>query len=117
MSDPKDEMRARFQRDQADGSDQTDENGQTDGADQTDDVSSDPANVKSEWSHIAMYAPPDLAEEYHSFADKLDARSKLLDKGGLNKNKDINREVLEFVLEHSEEIAERMGLGADELDL
>lgn len=122
-SDPKDELRSRFdsskkgpntkQHGDADA-EQTAQNEQTDDAPQGSD---DPANVKDEWSHIAIYVPPELADEYHSFADVLDGRSKIADRGKLDKNREFNRTVIEYILNNKEEIAAELELSKDQIEL
>lgn len=103
--DSNDELRKRFESTQQDE--------QPSDVPDSDD---EPSNVKEDWAHLAMYVPPELATEYHEFADNLDARSKLLGNGGVDKNREFNRTVVEFVLENREEIAEQMDLSKDKID-
>lgn len=111
MTDGKDEMRKLYEDSQE--NQQQSENRESSGESSVD----DPSNVKEEWAHLAMYVPPELATEYHEFADNLDARSKLKEQGGLDKNREFNRTVVEFVLENREAIAEEMNLSKDDINI
>jgi len=111
--EPVSELAERFP-DQPSDSDETDQTSERDQASGGSQSAQSSASIKDEQTHVAFYLPPEQAEAYHDFYEKLDARSKLADEGELKKNRDFNQGVIEFVLEHREEVREHLGL--DDLD-
>lgn len=127
MSDPKDELSARFEErtpGTADEAEDTDTPGSThdashasntgraDGSDDADDA--DEPDATRNRRQMPMYLPEDKIESMNRLYDRLDARSKLADEGGIEKHKDFMETVVAFALDHEAELADRLGIKMDE---
>lgn len=133
MSDPKDELSARFEErtpgtaDEAEDTDtpgsahdashasNTDNTGGADGVDDAGDAGDavEPDATRNR-RQMPMYLPEDKIESMNRLYDRLDARSKLADEGGIEKHKDFMETVVAFALDHEAELADRLGLETDE---
>lgn len=156
MSDPKDELGARFD-DRRPDTDEPDESGHvndsdntggaddTSGADNTDDsdntgdagnsngvdnsedsnTSSDSDNTgnsgnkpgpdpnKNATRHrrqVPMYLPDEKADSLNTLYEQLDGRSKIAGDGGIEKHADFMEVMVDFVVEHEDELAIRLGI-------
>lgn len=116
MSDPKDELGDRFeQHSDSDGPASSDSSGDTDHQGNTDDTnnSDNPNNTRREKTQVPMYLPAGKKEEWNSLYNRLDARSKLNDNGGIEKNADFAEAVVDFVVEHEADLAEKLDIATD----
>lgn len=136
MSDPKDELGQRFD-DRRPDSDDTEENmSQTDdtrNSSVSDDSSvTDNSNNTSNSSNtsnkpgpdpnpnstrnrrqVPMYLPEEKADSLNSLYEQLDGRSKVAGEGGIEKHADFMEVLVDFVIEHEDELAARLGIKKD----
>lgn len=126
-----DELRERFQEhtpaDETDGSDGSSTAHNTDGADSSGDSPVAPSSSESDGTNgasgsdespnvrdrpqMSMYLPPEVKSRVEDDYEKLDAKSKLADQGGLRKNDDFFVGMIEFALgECREEFEEFLGI-------
>jgi hypothetical protein len=144
MSDPKDELGARFDErranaerdestDQADNADNSDNSndtgnasdsgnkdnsynpGNADGADNSSDTGNKPGPDRDETAtrhrrQVPMYLPDEKANELNKLYERLDGRSKVVGDGGIEKHADFMETLVEFTVEHEDELAERLGI-------
>lgn len=130
MSDPKDELSARFEErtpSKTDESDDTDgpnhthdsgytsDTGATEGMDDSDEAGdTGEPDVTRNRRQMPMYLPENKIESMNRLYDRLDARSKLADEGGIEKHKDFMETVVALALDHEAELADRLGIETDE---
>jgi hypothetical protein len=122
MSDPKDELGARF-GDRKPGEkkpkDDTDKPHNTDNTDNmqttsdTSDAGSKPGPDRDEDAtrhrrQVPMYLSDERAEELNNLYEQLDARSKIAGNGGIEKHRDFMAELVDFAIEHEDDLAERL---------
>ena len=60
-----------------------------------------------------MYLPDEKANLLNGLYERLDGRSKVAGDGGIEKHKDFMEEVVEFAVEHEDELAERLDIDHD----
>lgn len=136
MSDPKDELGARFD-DRRPDSDNEEENvsqpDNTHNASDSDD-SSDVDNSNNTGNsgnssrkpgpdpnpdstrnrrQVPMYLPDEKAESLNSLYERLDGQSKVAGEGGIEKHADFMETLVDFAVEHEDELAIRLGLRKD----
>lgn len=111
MSDPKDELADRFEEHSTDDTSETDQPSSQDDTDETDTMDN-PSTTRREKQQVAMYLPGDVAAEWNNLYDRLDARSKLNNQGGIEKNADFAEAVVELAINHEDELAERIEVGS-----
>lgn len=103
--------------DETNKTDETDERSKTDGTRETGESqsqsSTDGEGLK-ERKQVAMYLPVHQREELVDLYEKLDARSKLADNGGIEKNREFYEGLISFVLDHREEFAATLGVEVDD---
>ncbi len=129
MTDPKDELGARFDErradtdndekiDQADSIDSTsvtDNTSNTSNTGNANDTGSKPGPDRDESAtrhrrQIPMYLPDAKADELNKLYERLDGRSKVAGDGGIEKHADFMVTVVEFAVEHEDELAQRLGI-------
>jgi hypothetical protein len=123
MTDPKDELGARFDERRA-GTDSDEETDQPSNADNTS-VSSNTGNTSDSNSkpgpdrdesatrhrrQVPMYLPDAKADELNKLYERLDGRSKVAGDGGIEKHADFMMTLVEFAVEHEDELAQRLGI-------
>lgn len=102
------------------GTTEIDETGQTDEREQTDETersqsqSSGDGDGLKERKQVAMYLPADQRSDLRDLYDELDARSTLAGEGGLEKNREFYETVVEVVLDHRHEVADRLDIEIDD---
>lgn len=123
MTDPEDELGARFDERRADtdrdeGTDQssdTDNTSVSDNTGNTDDVGSKPGPDRGESAtrhrrQVPRYLPDPKADELNKLYERLDERSKVAEDGGIEKHADFMVTLVEFAVEHEDELAKRLGI-------
>jgi hypothetical protein len=126
MTDPKDELGARFDERRADterdeGTDQSSDTDNTSVSDNTDntgnanDAGSKPGPDRDESAtrhrrQVPMYLPDAKADELNKLYERLDGRSKVAGDGGIEKHADFMVALVDLAVEHEDELAERLGI-------
>lgn len=123
MTDPKDELGARFDERRADtDSDErtdhsrdTDNTSVSDNTSDTGDVGSKPGPDRDESAtrhrrQVPMYLPDAKADELNKLYERLDGRSKVAGDGGIEKHADFMEALVEFAVDHEDELVERLGI-------
>ena len=123
MTDPKDELGARFDERRADterdeGTDQPsniDNTSVSDNTGNTSDTGSKPGPDRDESAtrhrrQVPMYLPDAKADEFNKLYERLDGRSKVAGDGGIEKHADFMVTLVEFAVEHEDELVERLGI-------
>jgi len=126
MTDPKDELGARFderradtdsdeETDQAGGIDNTSVSDNTGDTGNTKDTGNKPGPDRDESAtrhrrQVPMYLPDGKADELNKLYERLDGRSKVAGDGGIEKHADFMVTLVEFAVEHEDELAERLGI-------
>lgn len=133
MSDPKDELGARFDERRADTEEDTDgasnqgnmnNTGDTSVSDDADNMSnpgdtgSKPGPDRDETAtrhrrQVPMYLPDSKADELNELYERLDGQSKVAGEGGIEKHADFMEELVDFAIEHEDELAVRLGIEQD----
>jgi hypothetical protein len=57
-----------------------------------------------------MYLPDQKADNLNKLYERLDGRSKVAGDGGIEKHADFMMTLVEFAVEHEDELAERLGI-------
>ena len=139
MTDPKDELGARFEdrrvdqaSDDADSSEDTD---QTDGTENTDNSYNTGNSNNTENMHdtgnvsksgkpgpdpdpdstrnrrqVPMYLSEPKADQLNELYDQLDGRSKVAGQGGIEKHADFMESLVELATDYEDELAVRLGI-------
>ena len=126
MTDPKDELGARFNERRADterdkGTDQPSDTSNTSVTDNTDntgntgDASNKPGPDRDDSAtrhrrQVPMYLPDAKADELNKLYERLDGRSKVAGDGGIEKHADFMEALVEFAVDHEDELVERLGI-------
>jgi hypothetical protein len=123
MTDPKDELGARFDERRADTkkdeetAEPSDTNNTSDSHNtgNAGDASSKPGPDRDESAtrhrrQVPMYLPDAKANEFDKLYERLDGRSKVAGEGGIEKHADFMMTLVEFAIEHEDELAERLGI-------
>ncbi|WP_257301165.1 hypothetical protein [Haloarchaeobius sp. FL176] len=133
MSDPKDELGQRFDDRRPDGNDKegdmsqsdntrnssvSDDSSSSDNPNNTSDVSDtsdkpgpDPnPNSTRNRRQVPMYLPDEKADNLNSLYEQLDGRSKVAGEGGIEKHADFMETLVDFAIEHEDELAARLGI-------
>lgn len=121
MTDPKDELGARFDERRADteedeGTDQPSDAGNpgvTDNTGDTGNTSSKPGPNRDDSAtrhrrQVPMYLPDEKADELNKLYERLDGRSKVEGDGGIEKHADFMVTLVDLAVEHEDELAERL---------
>ena len=134
MTDPKDELGARFDDRKADSTDE--DSGSSDNIDSTDDsnntsdsnntTSSDDPNNAGNTSNkpgpnkdetatrhrrqVPMYLPDKKANTLNKLYERLDGRSKVAGEGEIEKHADFMEALVEFAADHEDDLAERLDI-------
>jgi len=124
-NDPKDELGARFEdranlertASKSSDSDNMSESSDSDNASNTSSTSSaskpgpdkDPDASRNR-ERVYMAIGSDRAEDLNAMFDRFDARSKLADEGGLEKHGDFWMAAADFLIDHEDELADRLGV-------
>ena len=136
MSDPKDELGQRFD-DRRPDSDDTEEN-MSQSNNTRDSSVSDDSNVEDNSNNtgnssdtsdkpgpdpnpnstrnrrqVPMYLPDEKADSLNSLYEQLDGRSKVAGEGGIEKHADFMEALVDFAIEHEDELAARLGIKKD----
>jgi len=133
MSDPKDELGQRFD-DRRPDSDDTEENmsqpdntrdssvsddsGISDNSNNTGNTNNKPGpdpnpNSTRNRRQVPMYLPDEKADSLNSLYEQLDGRSKVAGEGGIEKHADFMEALVDFAIEHEDELAARLGIKKD----
>ncbi len=123
MTDPKDELGARFNERRADterdeGTDQprdTDNTSVSNNTGNTSDAGNKPGPDRDESAtrhrrQVPMYLPDAKADELNKLYERLDGQSKVAGDGGIEKHADFMVTLVEFAVEHEDELAKRLGI-------
>jgi len=123
MTDPKDELGARFDERRADTEkdegtadpNDTDNTSDSHNTGNTGDAGSKPGPDRDESAtrhrrQVPMYLPDAKADELDKLYERLDGRSKVAGEGGIEKHADFMMTLVEFAIEHEDELAERLGM-------
>jgi len=126
MTDPKDELGARFDERRADterdeGTDQSSDTDNTGVPDDTgntgnaNDAGSKPGPDRDESAtrhrrQVPMYLPDAKADELNKLYERLDGRSKVAGDGGIEKHADFMVALVDLAVEHEDELAEQLGI-------
>lgn len=120
MTDPKDELGARFDERRADtekdeGTADPNDTDNTSDSHNTGDAGSKPGPDRDESAtrhrrQVPMYLPDAKADELDKLYERLDGRSKVAGEGGIEKHADFMMTLVEFAIEHEDELAERLGI-------
>ena len=129
MTDPKDELGARFderradtdsdeETDQADSINNTSVTDNTSNTGNTKDTGNKPGPDRDESAtrhrrQVPMYLPDAKADELNKLYERLDGRSKVAGDGGIEKHADFMVTLVEFAVEHENELAQRLGIEQD----
>jgi len=57
-----------------------------------------------------MYLPDEKANRLNSLYEQLDGRSKVAGDGGIEKHADFMETLVDFAVEHEDELATRLGI-------
>jgi hypothetical protein len=128
MTDPKDELGARFEDRRPDDDKET----ESAGGDSTQDTSTGNMNNSNNLSNtgntnnkpgpdrdedatrhkrqVPMYLPEEKASQLNGLYERLDGRSKVAGDGGIEKHADFMETLVEFAAEHEDEMAARLGI-------
>ena len=145
MTDPKEELGARFEDRRADSGDEesekssedkeSDSMSQSDTTDNSDSTgtTSNSYNTSNSGStggssgsgkpgpnpnpdstrnrrQVPMYLPEAKAEQLNNLYDRLDGQSKVAGDGGIEKHADFMEALVEFAIDHEDELADRLGI-------
>ena len=121
MTDPKDELGQRFDERRADTDEETGQSSNTDNTSVSNNTSNTggtgnkpgPDRDESATRHrrqVPMYLPDAKADELNKLYERLDGRSKVAGDGGIEKHADFMVTLVEFAVEHEDELAERLGI-------
>jgi hypothetical protein len=133
MTDPKNELGARFDQRRPDGEedsegdekesvesgkDNSNNTGNTNNssvADSSSDSGSKPGpdpdeNATRHRRQVPMYLPEEKADSLNGLYERLDGRSKVDGNGGIEKHADFMEEVVELAVDNEDELADRLGL-------
>jgi hypothetical protein len=133
MSDPKDELGARFneRRADADQDEETNETSDTEksggpnntnntnktndpdsigSTDNTNNTDNTPGPDRDETAtrhrrQVPMYLPDEKADKINTLYERLDGRSKIAGDGGIEKHADFMEALVDFAVEHEDELA------------
>ena len=124
MTDPKDELSARFNErkpddqgeDNTDHPDDPDNSSNSDNPNNTGNTSNTgnkpgPERDQTATRHrqqVPMYLPEEKAEKLNKLYERLDGRSKVAGNGAIEKHADFMETVVEFAVEHEDQLAERL---------
>jgi hypothetical protein len=142
MTDPKDELGARFDDRRADVDDESDENSDDEEGDnmsQSDTEDNSGSTGTTDNSHntgnsrntdstakpgpdpnpdstrnrrqVPMYLPESKADQLNDLYDRLDGQSKVAGDGGIEKHADFMETLVEFAIDHEDELADRLEIG------
>jgi len=136
MSDPKDELGARFDNRRPDKDRDEDNMSQADNTSNANDLdnSTNPGdtgvsgntgdsgntgnkpgpdpnpNSTRNRRQVPMYLPDEKANRLNSLYEQLDGRSKVAGDGGIEKHADFMETLVDFAVEHEDELATRLGI-------
>ena len=140
MTDPKEELGARFEDRRADSgneeSEKSSENKRNDNMSQSDTTDNSDSTSTTDNSYntdnssnasgsgkpgpnpnpdstrnrrqIPMYLPEAKADQLNSLYDRLDGQSKVAGDGGIEKHADFMEALVEFAIDHEDELADRL---------
>lgn len=128
MTDPKNELGARFEdrtpekgpedtgdtnkADDAGGPGHIDNSSNTGHADNSSNKPGPDRNddATRHRKQVPMYLPDEKADLLNGLYERLDGRSKVAGDGGIEKHADFMEAVVECVVDHEDELAERLGI-------
>jgi hypothetical protein len=126
MTDPKDELGARFderrvdtERDEdTDKTDNSDNTSYAGDSGDTGDAGSKPGPDRDETAtrhrqQVPMYLPDEKVDELNKLYERLDGRSKVAGDGGIEKHADFMETLVSFAVDHEDELAARLGIEHD----
>jgi len=132
MSDPKDELGARFDDRRPDNNEEenmsqsedthnssvSSDSDDSDNPNNTGDTGNKPGpdpnpNSTRNRRQVPMYLPDRKADSLNSLYEQLDGRSKVAGEGGIEKHADFMEALVDFAIEHEDELATRLGIKKD----
>jgi hypothetical protein len=125
MTDPKDELGARFddrradkEPDEANNKDNMSNTSDSGVTSNTHNTSNKPGpdpdeNATRNRRQVPMYLPDEKADELNTLYEKLDGRSKVAGEGAIEKHADFMEALVEFAVENEDELATRLGIDQD----
>ena len=129
MTDPKDELGARFEDrrpddedadepEQTDNSDSPDISNSSDNSNNTGDTDNKPGPDRDEDAtrhkrQVPMYLPEEKADSLNGLYEQLDGRSKVAGDGGIEKHADFMETLVEFAAENEDELAKRLDITSE----
>jgi hypothetical protein len=126
MSDPKDELAERFENRRADtneseestSSSNMQNTGKINNSPNTGNTSNKPGPDRDDTAtrhrqQVPMYLPDKKVDELNALYQQLDGRSKVAGEGAIEKHADFMETLVEFAIEHEDELAQRLGIGRE----
>lgn len=125
MTDPKDELGARFddrradkESDGANNEDNMSNASNTSDTSDTHNTSNKPGpdpdeNATRNRRQVPMYLPDEKADELNTLYETLDGRSKVAGDGAIEKHADFMEALVEFAVENEDELATRLEIDQD----
>jgi hypothetical protein len=126
MSDPKDELAERFENRRADtnkseestSSSNMQNTGNPNNPPNTGNTSNKPGPDRDDTAtrhrqQVPMYLPDKKVDELNELYQQLDGRSKVAGEGAIEKHADFMETLVEFAIEHEDELAQRLGIGRE----
>jgi hypothetical protein len=126
MSDPKDELAERFENRRADtnkseestSSSNMQNTGNLNNSPNTGNTSNKPGPDRDDTAtrhrqQVPMYLPDKKVDELNALYQQLDGRSKVAGEGAIEKHADFMETLVEFAIEHEDELAQRLGIGRE----
>lgn len=121
MTDPKDELGARFDDRRPDKKEKSKDTEAEDNMSNTGDTGSadntgnkpgpDPTeNATRNRRQVPMYLPEEKADTLNTLYEKLDGRSKVAGEGGIEKHADFMETLVDFAAENEDELAARLDI-------
>lgn len=92
--------------------DNTDNMADSDGSSSTPGPTPDPDATRNR-QQVPMYLPDETATRLDALYDRLDGRSKVAGDGGIEKHADFMQALVEFALDHEEDLAARLEIPSE----
>lgn len=126
MTDPKDELKSRFDERRPDKNTGSEDEDNTQNMNNTSDAdntgytgemssTSKPGpdrdeNATRHRKQVPMYLAEDTAQQFNQLYEQLDGRSKVAGEGGIEKHADFMEAVVAFAIENEDELAKQLGI-------
>lgn len=114
MTDPQDELGARFDERRPDN-DNTGDSDSIDNTNNSGNTGSKPGpdpddDATRNRRQVPMYLPDEKAESLNSLYERLDGRSKVAGDGGIEKHADFMEAVADLAIDYEDTLADRLGI-------